>query len=626
MTTLENQNSPTPLQPNPLNGLPPRSAGGGISIAAISENTQSVPPPATVQPVSSSPQSNPSDIANKQHSAPVSSTTSPQPDSTSVQVAIPSPPESTNQPTPPPISGESTALSEANATFTSNNEAQLAQATDEVKIRAESDGTVIRVNGVIVDVIFQDHLPKIRSLLKIHLKDHVVPLEVLEYLQDRSIRCLGLESTQGIARGTKVIDTHDTITAPVGEAVLTHLYNVFGEKQDPEEQAPPDKYVSIYNDPPAFTDSSTDIEQLETGVKVLDLFTPFIKGGKIGFFGGAGVGKTVLITELMHNIADRYSGYSIFTGIGERTREGNELYYELKESGVLSKAALVFGQMNESPGNRMRVVYTGLTVAEYFRDVMKKDVLFFADNIFRYIQAGAEVSALIGQIPSESGYQPTLLSEVGEVQERIASTKDGSITSVQAIYVPADDFSDPAVQTIFAHLSSSIVLSRKVAEKGLRPSVDILASTSSVLSPDIVGKDHYEAVIRAKQILKHYASLANIIAILGEDELSDKDKSVVKRAKQVTNYLTQPFFTAEQFTGMPGEYVTLQESVADLKSIINGELEDMDPEAFYMVGSLKNIKKPDTKIITPTAAKAEEEKKEGDDKQDAETEKAAEKK
>jgi F-type H+-transporting ATPase subunit beta len=368
--------------------------------------------------------------------------------------------------------------------------------------------------------------------------------------------------------------------------------------------AQPDKYVSIYNEPPAFIESSTAVEQLETGVKVLDLFTPFIKGGKIGFFGGAGVGKTVLITELMHNIAERYSGYSIFTGIGERTREGNELYFELKESGVLNKAALVFGQMNESPGNRMRVVYTGLTIAEYFRDQMKKDVLFFADNIFRYIQAGAEVSALIGQIPSESGYQPTLLTEVGEVQERIASTMNGSITSVQAIYVPADDFSDPAVQTIFSHLSSSIVLSRKVAEKGLRPSVDVLASSSSVLSPDIVGVEHYESVLRAKQILKHYASLANIIAILGEDELSDKDKSIVKRAKQMTNYLTQPFFTAEQFTGMPGQYVTLQESVRDLGRIVNGEVEDVDPESFYMIGSLDNL---------PQLKKKEEDKKDEKD-------------
>ena len=324
---------------------------------------------------------------------------------------------------------------------------------------------------------------------------------------------------------------------------------------------------------------------------MLDLFTPFIKGGKIGFFGGAGVGKTVLITELMHNIAEKYQGYSIFAGIGERTREGNELYYDLKESGVINRAAMVFGQMNESPGNRMRVIYTGLTIAEYFRDRMKKDVLFFADNIFRYIQAGCEVSALIGQIPSESGYQPTLLTEVGEVQERIASTSNGSITSVQAIYVPADDFSDPSVQTIFSHLSSSIVLSRKVAEQGLRPSVDVLASSSSVLSPAIVGDVHYQTVLTAKMLLKHYASLANLIAILGEDELSDKDISIVKRAKQIINYLTQPFFTAEQFTGKPGEYVGVKESVQDLKDIIDSKYVDHDPEDFYMIGSAASITK-----------------------------------
>lgn len=471
-----------------------------------------------------------------------------------------------------------------------DRETDLALTAEDTKFRAEELGTVIRVNGVIVDVIFQGHLPKIRNLLRIELEDRIVPLEVLQYLQDRSIRCLGLESTQGIARGTKVIDTHNTITCPVGEATLSHLYNVFGEKQDPEDQAEPDDYKSIYTPPPAFIQASTAVEQMETGVKVLDLFTPFIKGGKIGFFGGAGVGKTVLITELMHNIAERYSGYSIFTGIGERTREGNELYFELKASGVLDKTSLVFGQMNESPGNRMRVIYTGLTIAEYFRDQMSKDVLFFADNIFRYIQAGAEVSALIGQIPSESGYQPTLLTEVGEVEERIASTSTGSITSVQAIYVPADDFSDPAVQTIFSHLSSSIVLSRKVTEKGLRPSVDVLASSSSVLSVDVVGDKQYSTTLEAKKLLKHYASLANIIAILGEEELSDSDKSVVRRAKQLTNYLTQPLFTAEQFTGMPGQYVPLEQSVNDLKRIIEGELTDRDPEDFYMIGGLDQLK------------------------------------
>ncbi|HNT30193.1 MAG TPA: F0F1 ATP synthase subunit beta [bacterium] len=459
-----------------------------------------------------------------------------------------------------------------------------------LQVAPELKGTVIRINGVIVDVLFQNHIPAIHNLLHAtNQKGRDIKLEVVEYLQDRSVRCLALDSTQGLARGCPIVDSNSPISVPVGELNCGHLFNVFGEPQDSENYAESDTHMSIYNTTPAYIQADTAITLLETGIKAIDLFTPFVKGGKIGFFGGAGVGKTVLITELMHNISEKYQGFSVFTGIGERTREGNEMWYDLKESGVLKRAVLVYGQMNESPGNRARVVYTGLTMAEYFRDVLNKDVLYFADNIFRYIQAGAEVSALMGQIPSESGYQPSLQTEIGYVQERIASTSTGSITSVQAIYVPADDFSDPAVTTIFGHLDSSVVLSRKVAEKGIRPSIDILASSSSVLSPDIVGQKHYEIAQKSRTLLKQYDALANIIAILGEDELSEDDKKIVTTAKQMTYYLTQPFFTAEQFTGKPGKYVPIETSVNDLEKIISGAVIDIDPEQFYMIGDLGEL-------------------------------------
>ena len=493
-----------------------------------------------------------------------------------------------SQPAAPAASDS--AVSADGSGHTEADAAVLHTISKSVKIAPELQGIVIRINGVIVDVLFQNHIPSIHNLLvALNSKGKTIKLEVIEYLQDRSIRCLALDPTAGLARGDRITDTNNAISVPVGECNLGHLFNVFGEQQDDEPSTPAEKHMSIYNTTPAYIQADTEITLLETGIKVLDMFTPFVKGGKIGFFGGAGVGKTVLITELMHNISQKYQGYSVFTGIGERTREGNEMWFDLKASGVLKRAVLVYGQMNESPGNRARVVYSGLTMAEYFRDVMSKDVLYFADNIFRYIQAGAEVSALIGQIPSESGYQPSLQTEIGYVQERIASTASGSITSVQAIYVPADDFSDPAVTTLFGHLDSAIVLSRKVAEKGIRPSVDILASSSSVLSPEIVGQKHYETAQKSRSLLKQYDALANIIAILGEDELSDADKKVVTCAKQMIYYLTQPFTTAEQFTGKPGKYVTVEQTVNDMARILDGEYSTHDPEKFFMIGDLSTL-------------------------------------
>jgi F-type H+-transporting ATPase subunit beta len=430
-------------------------------------------------------------------------------------------------------------------------------------------------------------LPKIYNALKINREDgSVLVLEVQQHLGENLVRSVSMDSTDGLVRGTEVVDTGQPITVPSGPGVLGRLINVVGEPID--EQGPIDARISlpIHRPAPRFEDLSTETEILETGIKVIDLLEPYMKGGKTGLFGGAGVGKTVLIQELIRNIATEHGGYSVFAGVGERTREGNDLYMEMKESGVLSKTALVFGQMNEPPGARQRVALTALTAAEYFRDEEGKDVLLFIDNIFRFTQAGSEVSALLGRMPSAVGYQPTLATEMGELQERITSTKKGSITSVQAVYVPADDLTDPAPATTFSHLDATTVLSRQIAEMGIYPAVDPLDSTSRILDPNIVGEEHYRVAKTVQEILQTYKDLQDIIAILGMDELSDEDKLVVQRARKIQRFLSQPFFVAEAFTGTPGKYVPLKETIRGFQMIINGELDDLPEQAFYMVGTI----------------------------------------
>jgi F-type H+-transporting ATPase subunit beta len=430
-------------------------------------------------------------------------------------------------------------------------------------------------------------LPKIYNALKINREDgSVLVLEVQQHLGENLVRSVSMDSTDGLVRGTEVVDTGQPITVPSGPGVLGRLINVVGEPID--EQGPIDARISlpIHRPAPKFENLSTETEILETGIKVIDLLEPYMKGGKTGLFGGAGVGKTVLIQELIRNIATEHGGYSVFAGVGERTREGNDLYMEMKESGVLSKTALVFGQMNEPPGARQRVALTALTAAEYFRDEEGKDVLLFIDNIFRFTQAGSEVSALLGRMPSAVGYQPTLATEMGELQERITSTKKGSITSVQAVYVPADDLTDPAPATTFSHLDATTVLSRQIAEMGIYPAVDPLDSTSRILDPNIVGEEHYRVAKTVQEILQTYKDLQDIIAILGMDELSDEDKLVVQRARKIQRFLSQPFFVAEAFTGTPGKYVPLKETIRGFQMIINGELDDLPEQAFYMVGTI----------------------------------------
>ena len=451
-------------------------------------------------------------------------------------------------------------------------------------------GKIVQVMGPVVDVEFSDHnLPCIKDALEVDNNGKKCVMEVAQHIGNDTVRCIMLASSEGLHRDMEVTATGAGITVPVGKATLGRLFNVLGEAIDDGEPVESKENWCIHREPPSFEDQSPVVEVLETGIKVIDLLAPYSKGGKIGLFGGAGVGKTVLIQELIRNIATEHGGYSIFTGVGERSREGNDLWTEMKESGVLEKTALVFGQMNEPPGARMRVAETGLTVAEHFRDKENQHVLLFIDNIFRYVQAGSEVSALLGRMPSAVGYQPTLANEVGELQERIASTKEGSVTSVQAIYVPADDLTDPAPATTFAHLDATTVLSRKIVEQGIYPAVDPLESNSRILEPDIVGEEHYEVARRVQEILQSYKELQDIIAILGMEELSEEDKTTVYRARKIQRFLSQPFHVAETFTGIPGKYVPLEETVKGFKKIIDGEMDEYPEWAFFNVGTIDDV-------------------------------------
>lgn len=457
-----------------------------------------------------------------------------------------------------------------------------------------STGKVSQVIGAIVDVQFSAYTPGILNALRCEVGGREIVLEVAQHLGENVVRTIAMDSTDGLARGALVTDSGHPITVPVGREVLGRIMNVIGDPIDERGPLNVDKRLPIHREPPSFTDQATSIEILETGIKVVDLLAPYAKGGKIGLFGGAGVGKTVLIMELINNIAKAHGGFSVFAGVGERTREGNDLYHEMIESKVIdlehperSKVALVYGQMNESPGARARVALTGLTQAEYFRDEEGQDVLFFVDNIFRFTQAGSEVSALLGRIPSAVGYQPTLATEMGSMQERITSTNKGSITSVQAIYVPADDLTDPAPATSFAHLDATTVLSRQIAELGIYPAVDPLDSSSQMLSEDIVGAEHYRVAREVQRILQTYKSLQDIIAILGMDELSESDKLIVSRARKIQRFLSQPFHVAEVFTGSPGKFVPLHETIKGFKGLISGEYDSMPESAFYMVGTIE---------------------------------------
>ncbi len=454
---------------------------------------------------------------------------------------------------------------------------------------AHNVGRITQVVGVVVDVDFgEGKLPAIYNALTIDINGNNIVLEVAQHLSEASIRAISLSSTDGLERGVKVIDTGAPISVPIGKDTLGRMFNVVGEPIDGKKVVS-SKTAPIHRAPPALSEQSGETEILETGIKVIDLISPITKGGKVGLFGGAGVGKTVLITELINNIAKEHGGTSVFAGVGERTREGNDLYYEMEESGVLDKTSLVFGQMNEPPGARLRVGLSGLTIAEGFRDE-GKDVLLFIDNIFRFTQAGSEVSALLGRMPSAVGYQPNLAQEMGALQERITSTKTGSITSVQAVYVPADDLTDPAPATAFAHLDSTIVLNRGLTEQGLYPAVDPLDSSSTILDPEIVGKEHYEVAREVQRILQRYKDLQDIIAILGMEELSDDDKQTVSRARRIQRFLTQPFFVAEQFTGNPGKYVSLKDTIIGFREILDGKHDDKSENAFYMKGTISEVK------------------------------------
>ncbi len=459
-------------------------------------------------------------------------------------------------------------------------------------------GSITQIIGAVVDVRFPEGaLPPLLNALRIDDDEkgiHLV-LEVETHLGEESVRCVAMSSTDGLVRGMKVVDTGSAITVPVGEGALGRIVNVIGEPVDQLGEVKGDTRWPIHRAAPSFADQETSTEIFETGIKVVDLLAPYSKGGKVGLFGGAGVGKTVLIMELIHAVATSHGGYSVFAGVGERTREGNDLWNEMKESGVIDKAALIYGQMNEPPGARLRVALSALTVAEYFRDERHQDVLLFIDNMFRFTQAGSEVSALLGRMPSAVGYQPTLATEMGNLQERITSTKDGSITSIQAVYVPADDLTDPAPATTFSHLDATTVLSRKIAELGIYPAVDPLDSTSRILDPQVVGQEHYEVAREVQETLQRYKALQDIIAILGIDELSDEDKLVVARARRLQKFLSQPFFVAETFTGMAGKFVPLKESIHGFKRIVQGEFDDLPENAFYMVGNIEEaIAKADT--------------------------------
>ena len=452
-------------------------------------------------------------------------------------------------------------------------------------------GRIVQVMGPVVDVVFEDgNLPRIKDALQVENNGKTCIMEVAQHLGNDEVRCLMLAASEGLCKDMEVTATGSGIHVPVGEQTLGRLFNVLGETIDNGEEIKEDtEHWVIHRDPPSFEDQSPVVEILETGIKVIDLLAPYAKGGKIGLFGGAGVGKTVLIQELIRNVATEHGGYSIFTGVGERSREGNDLWTEMKASGVLDKTALVFGQMNEPPGARMRVAETGLTMAEYFRDKEHQNVLLFIDNIFRFTQAGSEVSALLGRMPSAVGYQPTLATEMGELQERIASTKNGSVTSVQAVYVPADDLTDPAPATTFAHLDATTVLSRKVVEQGIYPAVDPLESNSRILEADIVGEEHYEVANRVTEVLQKYKELQDIIAILGMEELSDEDKATVMRARKIQKFLSQPFFVAETFTGVPGKYVPLKETIRGFKMILDGEMDEYPENAFFNVGTIDEV-------------------------------------
>nr|BDT30317.1 F0F1 ATP synthase subunit beta [Bacteriovorax sp. HI3] len=460
---------------------------------------------------------------------------------------------------------------------------------------SENYGVVKQVMGPVLDVEFSNgKIPAIYNALKLTNKtiskdEWNLTVEVSQHLGDNMVRCIAMDSTEGLSRGLKVLDTGKAIQAPVGRECLGRIINVIGEPVDEAGPIGAKKTYDIHRPAPGFDKQSTKLEQFYTGIKVIDLLAPYVRGGKIGLFGGAGVGKTVLIQELINNIATQHGGYSVFAGVGERTREGNDLFHEMTESGVIAKTALVFGQMNEPPGARARVALTGLSMAEYFRDEENQDVLFFVDNIFRFTQAGSEVSALLGRIPSAVGYQPTLGTEMGAMQERITSTVNGSITSIQAVYVPADDYTDPAPATTFAHLDATTELSRQIAELGIYPAVDPLSSSSSILTPAIVGEEHYNVARGVQKILQKYKELQDIIAILGMDELSEEDKLIVGRARKVQKFLSQPFFVAEQFTGLKGKFVEINDTIKAFKAILNGEVDDLPEQAFYLVGGLDMV-------------------------------------
>ena len=455
----------------------------------------------------------------------------------------------------------------------------------------KNEGLITQIIGPVIDVEFaQGELPEIYNALKIYKEDgSYIVAEVQQMLGSNRVRTVAMSSTDGLKRGMKVENTGEPIKIPVGKPILGRILNVIGEPVDNAGPIETNDYLPIHRQSPALTEQNTDIEILETGIKAIDLLQPYQKGGKIGLFGGAGVGKTVLIQELIHNIAMAHNGVSVFGGVGERTREGNDLWNEFKESGVLDKVGLIYGQMNEPPGARMRVGLSALTAAEYFRDFSKQDVLLFIDNIFRFTQAGSEVSALLGRMPSAVGYQPTLATEMGELQERITSTKDGSITSVQAIYVPADDLTDPAPATTFSHLDASTVLSRQIASLGIYPAVDPLGSSSRALDPNIIGEEHYEVTRKVLEILQKYKELQDIIAILGMDELSEEDKETVNRARKIQKFLSQPFFVAEQFSGIKGQYVKLEDTVRGFKEIVEGKHDDLPEQAFYMAGTIEDV-------------------------------------
>ena len=461
----------------------------------------------------------------------------------------------------------------------------------------DNKGRIVQVLGPVVDVEFEDgNLPYIKDALEVDNNGKKCVMEVAQHIGNNTVRCIMLSSSDGLHRDMEVIATGSGIKVPVGEKTLGRLFNVTGQTLDSGESLDNVEKWSIHREPPAFEDQSPAVEILETGIKVIDLLAPYAKGGKIGLFGGAGVGKTVLIMELINNIAKEHGGISVFAGVGERTREGNDLYNEMKESGVINKTALVYGQMNEPPGARMRVALSGLTMAEYFRDKQHQDVLLFIDNIFRFTQAGSEVSALIGRIPSAVGYQPTLSTEMGALQERITSTKNGSITSIQAVYVPADDLTDPAPATTFAHLDATTVLSRQISSLGIYPAVDPLESTSRILTPEVVGKEHYETARAVQRIIQRYTELQDIIAIMGMDELSEEDKNTVNRARKVQRFLSQPFSVAEQFTGMQGKYVPIKETIRGFKEIIEGKCDDIPESCFLFAGGIDEVREKAKKM------------------------------